>query len=76
MEEKQELVHETLDNMFEIDDEQVDQTMSSVFEELGLELRDNAIFTTNTTKTNLSTAELDLSGNDLAERLERLKMRR
>lgn len=73
MEEKQELVHESLDNMFEVDDADIDQTMSAVFEELGLELRGNAIFSASNAKTSLADPE---HGADLAERLERLKLRR
>lgn len=38
LDEKQEIADETLEQMFEIDDSEVDDTLSSVFQELGLDL--------------------------------------
>jgi len=37
MNEKQELINEGLDNVFETDEQDIDQTLQSVFEELGLQ---------------------------------------
>lgn len=41
LDERQEISDETLDQMFEIDDSEVEDTLSSVFEELGLDLSKN-----------------------------------
>jgi charged multivesicular body protein 2A len=41
--EKQEMMSETLEGMFETDDDLVDQEMSGVFEELGLKIRTDLI---------------------------------
>lgn len=38
MSEKQDIVNESLDSMFDTDDSEIDSTMTSVFEELGLNL--------------------------------------
>lgn len=54
LDEKQEILNDTMDNMFELDSNEVDATLSSVFEELGLEtlakMNSNKVVT-NATKT-------------------------
>ena len=41
LDEKQEILNESMDNMFEIDESEVDSTLGSVFEELGVDLKNN-----------------------------------
>lgn len=46
MSEKQDIVDESLDSMFDTDNNEIDMTMTSVFEELGLNLSNNLSNTT------------------------------
>lgn len=64
--EKQEIMSETLEGMFETDDDLVDQEMSGVFEELGLKIRTDLIHSNGSKVENMYT-------NDIEQRFMQLR---